>query len=119
MPFFVKWYSILVMEFAVIFTGGKQYVVKPGDTIRVEKLAEASEAKEGDKIVFDKVMLVDDGSSTSVGTPYIEGAKVLANFIKAVRAKKVTGVKYKPKARTRKTFGHKQHLSEVKIEKIN
>ena len=106
------------MEFAVIFTGGKQYIVKPGDTIRVEKLSLAEDTKLGDEIVFDKVMLVDDGKATSVGTPYIEGAKVFASFLKATRAKKVTGVKYKPKARTRKKFGHKQHLTEVKIEKI-
>lgn len=103
------------MEFAVIFTGGKQYLVKPGDVIRVEKLAEA---KEGSEVVFDKVMLVDDGKSTSIGTPYIDGAKVTASFVKAVRADKVTGLKYKPKARTRKRFGHRQHLTEVKIENI-
>src|SRR3989344_825077 len=65
-------------EFAVIQTGGKQYKVKAGDSLKIEKLP--GDHKKGDKIVFDKVLLVDDGENTSIGMPYIDGAKVEAEF---------------------------------------
>ncbi len=64
------------MKFAVIETGGKQYKVSEGDSLTIEKLP--GEHKEGEKITFDKVLLVDDGKTTKVGTPYLEGVKVEA-----------------------------------------
>ncbi len=104
------------MEFAVIQTGGKQYKVSAGDTIRVEKLS--GEFKKGDKITFDKVLLVDNGKDTTIGTPFINGAKVLATFEGAARAQKVTVIKYKQKSRYFKKNGHRQPYFKVKIDAL-
>jgi large subunit ribosomal protein L21 len=105
-------------EFAVIFTGGKQYQVSVGDELAIEKLSD--EAKAGDTIVFDKVLLVDNGSdTTTLGTPYISGAKVTATVVEAGRAKKVEVVKYKAKSRYYKNRGHRQPFTKVKIEKLS
>lgn len=104
------------MEFAVIKTGGKQYKVSVGDTVSVEKVR--GEFKEGDKITFDRVLLVDNGKDTTIGTPYIDGAKVEAVLEKIGRAKKVTVIKYKQKSRYYKKNGHRQPFFQVKIAAI-
>lgn len=104
------------MEFAVITTGGKQYKVAVGDVVTIEKLG--NDFKAGDKITFDKVLLVDDGKDTTIGTPYIKGAKVEGIFQSAGRAKKVTVVKYLQKSRYLKKNGHRQPFSKVKISSI-
>ena len=106
------------MEIAIIETGGKQYTVSKGDLIRIEKLAaiKGKEYAEGDKIVFDKVLLVDDGKDTTIGTPYIEKARVSATIAKIARAQKVTVIKYKQKSRYFKKYGHRQPYFSVKIE---
>lgn len=104
------------MEFAVITTGGKQYKVAVGDVVTIEKLP--GEFKAGDKVVFDKVLLVDDGKDTTIGTPYIKEAKVEGIFQSAGRAKKVTVVKYLQKSRYLKKNGHRQPFSKVKISSI-
>ncbi len=104
------------MEFAVIKTGGKQYKVSEGDTITIEKLS--GEYKTGDTVVFDKVLMVDNGKDTSIGTPYIKGAVVEATFGEQGRAKKVIVVKYKPKSRYTKTRNHRQPFVTVTISKI-
>ncbi len=104
------------MEFAVIHTGGKQYKVAVGDSLKVEKLK--GEFKAGDKVTFDKVMLVDNGTDTSIGTPYIDGAKVEAIFEKAGRAQKVMVIRYKQKSRYFKKNGHRQPYFQVKISAI-
>ena len=108
------------MEFAVIQTGGKQYIVKPGDIIKFEKLSgyDATRPEKGDRIVFKEVLLVDDGSSTTVGTPLIEGAVVNAVLVTEGRNRTVTTLKYKSKVRYRNKKGHRQHYSQVKIESI-
>ncbi len=103
-------------EFAVIFTGGKQYKVAVGDVLKVEKLD--GEFAVGDKIIFDKVLLVDNGIDTSIGTPYITGAKVESIFQKAGKGKTVKVVKYKQKSRYLKKNGHRQPYIEVKISAI-
>ncbi len=103
-------------EFAVIATGGKQYKVAVGDVIAVEKLP--GEYKEGDTVVFDKVLIVDNGADTTIGTPYINGAKVEGVFQGNGRAKKVIVIKYKAKARQFKKNGHRQPFTEVKISSI-
>lgn len=103
-------------EFAVIFTGGKQYKVSVGDIIKIEKLE--GDFKAGDKIVFDKVLLVDNGKDTTIGTPYIDGAKVESLFQKAGKGKTVKVVKYKQKSRYLKKNGHRQPFVEVKISSI-
>ena len=102
------------MEFAVIQTGGKQYKVKVGDEIKIEKIL--GDHKEGDKVVFDKVLLVDNGKDTTVGTPYISNAKVNATITKIGRLPKVDVIKYKQKSKYFKKNGHKQPYFQVKIE---
>jgi large subunit ribosomal protein L21 len=103
-------------EFAVIFTGGKQYKVAVGDILKVEKID--GDFKIGDKIVFDKVLLVDNGVDTTIGTPYITGAKVESLFQKLGKNKTVEVVKYKQKSRYLKRNGHRQPFVEVKISSI-
>jgi len=103
-------------EFAIILTGGKQYQVKVGDILKIEKMP--GEFKAGDKITFDKVLLVDNGSDTTIGMPYITGAKVVATFEEEGRDKKIEVVKYKAKSRYFKLRGHRQPHFKVKIESI-
>lgn len=102
--------------FAVIATGGKQYVVRPGDTLEVEKLPR--EHKAGDTITFSDVLLVDDGKTTKVGTPTVSGAKVTASFIEDGRAKKISVIRFRSKSRYFKNKGHRQPYSKVTVEKI-
>jgi len=104
------------MEFAVIKTGGKQYKVSEGSVLSVEKIK--GEYKKGDKVVFDKVLLVDDGKDTTIGTPYISGAKVNAEIVEIGRTRKVLVVKYKQKSRYLKRNGHRQPFFKVKIVSI-
>ncbi len=104
------------MTFAVIQTGGKQYKVSEGDTITIEKLD--GEFKAGDKIAFEEVLLIDDGSKANVGTPFIKGAKVTGEFVEAGRAAKVTVIKYKQKSRYFKKNGHRQPFVKVKINSV-
>lgn len=103
-------------EFAVILTGGKQYKVKVGDILKIEKIN--GEFKAGDKIVFDKVLLVDNGVDTTIGSPYITGAKVESIFQSIGKGKKVKVVRYKAKSRYLKRNGHRQPYIEVKISAI-
>ncbi len=104
------------MTFAVIETGGKQYKVSPGDTLKVEKLF--CENKEGDKVTFDKVLLVSDEKETKIGEPYVEGAKVEATLQEQGRRKKIFVIKFRSKSRYFKKNGHRQPFTEVKIEAI-
>lgn len=108
--------SIGRMEFAVIKTGGKQYKVSQGSLVYIEKMKEV--LKKGDKVVFDKVLLVDDGKNTTVGTPYIAGAKVNAEVVEVGRERKVLVVKYKQKSRYLKRNGHRQPYLKIKIISI-
>ncbi|MDP3996745.1 MAG: 50S ribosomal protein L21 [bacterium] len=101
-------------EFAVIKTGGKQYQVSVGDVIVIEKIK--GDYKEGDSITFDKVLLVESGNATTVGTPYIPEAKVTAVIKEIGRSPKITVVKYKAKSRYYKKRGHRQPFFKVKIE---
>lgn len=102
-----------LMEFAVIKTGGKQYKVSKGGILSIEKIK--GEYKKGDKVVFDKVLLVDDGKDTTIGTPYIVGAKVNAEIMEIGRTRKVLVVKYKQKSRYLRRNGHRQPYFQVKI----
>ncbi|KKQ21632.1 50S ribosomal protein L21 [Candidatus Wolfebacteria bacterium RIFCSPLOWO2_01_FULL_38_11] len=102
------------MNFAIIQTGGKQYKVSTGDKIKVEKLS----AKEGDKFVFDKILLLADGENVKIGNPYVEGAKVDAKILKQARERKKIVFRYHSKTRLRKKKGHRQEFSEVEITSI-
>jgi len=107
---------ILVMEFAVIKTGGKQYKVSKGDSIKIEKLSDTAQI--GDKITFDKVLLVDNGKDTTIGTPYILEAKVEATIEEIGKLPTVTVIHYKQKSRYFKKNGHRQPYFKVKIDSI-
>ena len=102
-------------KFAVIHTGGKQYQVSAGDTIVVEKLNIAA----GEKVTFDKVLMVDDGSTTQIGAPYLDGAKVMGEIISEKRGKRVLGMKYKAKSNRQTKYGHRQTMATVKIVSIS
>ena len=103
-------------EFAVIKTGGKQYRVSVGDSIKIEKFQ--TEHVKGDVITFDQVLLVDNGTDTTIGTPIIKGATVTATVTKVGRLPKVIVIKYLQKSRYFKKNGHKQPYIEVKIDSI-
>lgn len=100
--------------FAVIKTGGKQYLVSPGDKIKIEKL----DAKEGEEVNFDQVLLLEKGKSLKIGDPLVKGVKVAAKVIRQDKAKKVVVFKYKAKKRYQKKKGHRQPFTEVEILKI-
>ena len=103
--------------YAVFATGGKQYRVQVGDLVKIEKLSDTH--KEGDKIIFDNVLLIDDGDSdVTVGTPFIKGSFVSAILNKIARYKTVDVIKYKQKSRYFKKYGHRQPYFEVKIDLI-
>jgi len=102
--------------FAVIETGGKQYLVEAGKTLRIEKL----DAEAGAEVVFDRVLLLsdEDGKNVQIGTPYLEGVQVIATVEEQGRSKKVRVVKYKRKVRYKRVIGHRQHFTKVKIAKV-
>ncbi|MEK7139983.1 MAG: 50S ribosomal protein L21 [Patescibacteria group bacterium] len=101
--------------FAIIQTGGKQYKVEEGQTLSIEHIPGT---KAGDSISFDKVLLVDDGTKTTIGKPLIAGAKVEGTITEAGRARKVVVIKYKAKSRYFKKRGHRQPFVKVKINSI-
>ena len=101
--------------FAVIETGGKQYKVNEGLIVDVEKLP--VDAKQD--VVFDKVLLIYDGKETKIGNPYIEGAKVAATALNQHRDDKVLVFKLKRKTGYKRTRGHRQFLTTVKITGIS
>ncbi len=100
--------------YAIIETGGKQYRVKNGDQIAVEKL----NAADGDKVVFDKVLVMGEGADAKVGTPYVEGTTVEGKVIETGKGKKVIIFKYKAKKDYRKKQGHRQPYTLVEITSI-
>jgi len=100
--------------YAVIETGGKQYRVEPGQTVRVEKL----EVQKGDLVVFDRVLMLVDESGVRIGTPLVDGASVKATVVVQDKAKKVIVFKYKPKKRIRTNTGHRQPFTEVRIDSL-
>jgi large subunit ribosomal protein L21 len=101
--------------YAVIQTGGKQYRVSQGDTLRVEKLG----AEEGASIDIDKVLMVADGDNVTVGTPYVDGGKVTATVKSQGRGKKVKIVKFKRRKQYLKRQGHRQWYTELEITGIS
>ncbi len=100
--------------FAVIKTGGKQYKVQEGDVLNVEKLNMEKEKK----VTFDKVLLIEDEGKTLIGTPFVENALVRAEVIENFKDKKVLVFKKKRRKQYRKTRGHRQELTRIKIEEI-
>jgi len=101
---------------AVIETGGKQYLIREGQTLKVEKL----DVAEGSDVTFDKILLVADeqGSDVKVGAPYVMGATVTASVDEQGRDPKVRVVKFKNKIRYKRVFGHRQPFTKVTIKGI-
>ncbi len=100
---------------AIIKTGGKQYLVKEGQELKVEKL----DLEEGQSLELEAMLLTDEeGKEVKVGTPFVAGSKVKATVLSQNKDKKVSVVKYKPKSRYRRNVGHRQLYSLIKIEKI-
>ncbi|MBW2275922.1 MAG: 50S ribosomal protein L21 [Deltaproteobacteria bacterium] len=101
--------------YAVIATGGKQYRVSEGDLVRVEKL----DGGEGDKIVFDEVLMLGGGEQAKIGAPNVGKAKVEAEITAQGRARKIIVFKYKRRKNYRRKQGHRQPYTELRITKIN
>ena len=99
---------------SVIATGGKQYVVKTGQVLKVEKLV----VEEGAIFVFDKVLLTanDDGSDVEMGTPFLQDTTIKAKVLKQGRAERILVEKFKNKTRQNKALGHRQRYTEVEIQ---
>lgn len=99
---------------AVIATGGKQYWVREGDIIRVEKI----DQEKGKKIEFNQVLMINKEGEYIIGRPLVEKAKVTGKVLNQGKAKKIIVFKYKSKKKYRKKTGHRQPYTEVLIEKI-
>jgi len=100
--------------FAVIKTGGKQYLVQPGDKIKIEKI----EGEENKEITFNEILLLEKNKKLEIGTPLVDGASVSAKILRQGKGKKVIVFKYKPKTRYKKKTGHRQLFTEIEITKI-
>ena len=100
--------------YAVILTGGKQYKVSPGDVVKVEKLA----AKAGETVEIKDVYLVSDGDTMSVGKPALASAKVTAEVLVESKGEKVLIFKHRRRKGFRKTIGHRQHFTTLKVKEI-
>ncbi len=105
----------LTLMYAVIQTGGKQYRVKEGATLKIEKL----ELGEGDSIEFDKILMVGEGSDVKIGQPFVDGGKVSATVTSQGRHKKVKIIKFKRRKHHMKQMGHRQYYTEVQITGIS
>lgn len=100
--------------YAVIVSGGQQYRVKPGQVLKVEKIAADASAQ----IKFDKVLMICDGEKTLVGTPYVTGYTVNAEVVAEGRGDKIRVIKFRRRKHHMKTMGHRQSYTEVKITAI-
>ncbi len=100
--------------FAIFETGGKQYKVNEGDILFIEKLG----IDEGEDVTFDKVLALSRGSDFTVGTPYIDGASIVANVVKNGKSTKIHVFTYKPKKNQKKKMGHRQPYTKIQIQKI-
>ncbi len=101
--------------YAVIKTGGKQYQVKVGDVVFIEKI----EGKDGSKVKFDQVLAIGDEGKFTAGTPFVEGATVEGKILGQTKGKKIIIFKMKPKKGYRNKNGHRQPYTKVEIKKIN
>lgn len=100
--------------YAVIFSGGKQYRVKEGDTLKLETLAQ----EVGKTVDFEKVLMVGEGADVKVGRPYLDGGKVTAKVLSHGRHDKIRIIKFRRRKHHMKWQGHRQDYTEVEITKI-
>ncbi|MDZ7726158.1 MAG: 50S ribosomal protein L21 [Candidatus Campbellbacteria bacterium] len=103
------------MKLAVIESGGKQYTVQEGDTISIEKLDGVSE---GDSVNFDNVLLIADGDKVSLGNPLVKDKKVSGVLKENKKGEKLHVRQFRSKSRYHRTYGHRQPLATVEIQKI-
>lgn len=99
---------------AVIKTGGKQYIVAPGQKIKIEKI----NSEQGEEFSFDQVLLVEKNKKVEIGSPFVAGAKVVAKVLRQDKADKVIAFKYRSKTRRKTKKGFRQPFTEVEIKKI-
>ncbi|MEX2130823.1 MAG: 50S ribosomal protein L21 [Pseudohongiellaceae bacterium] len=100
--------------YAVIESGGKQHRVQEGEVLKLEKL----DAATGDKVDFDKVLMIGEGASVKIGTPYVAGSKVTAEVLSHDKGRKVSIIKFSRRKHYRRQQGHRQWFTEVKITGI-
>lgn len=100
--------------YAIVSTGGKQYKVREGEILRIEKIP----GEVGSPVSFDQVLMVGDGESVSIGRPSLEGAAVTARIVEQGKANKLIVFKYKRRKRYRRKQGHRQSFTAVKIDAI-
>jgi large subunit ribosomal protein L21 len=111
--------------FAVIRTGGKQYLVSPGQKIKIEKIDKPASVettagkKEESEIIFDEILLLQKGNKLEIGTPLVKGAKVIGKVLREGKGKKLIVFKYKAKTRYKVKKGHRQPFTEIEITKID
>ena len=103
------------MSFAVIKTGGKQYKVKSGEILKIEKLPES---KDNTKIEFKEILAYGDNKTLEIGSPIVQGAKVEANLIKNSKNRTVLIFKKRRRKNSRRKNGHRQEFSLIRINKI-
>ena len=101
--------------YAIVATGGKQYKVREGEILRIEKIP----GEVGSPVSFDQVLMVADGDTVSIGRPALEGAAVTAQIVEQGKANKLIVFKYKRRKRYRRRQGHRQSYTAVKIDAIN
>ena len=100
--------------YAIVDSGGKQYKVKEGEILRVEKLA----GEVGDNVSFDKILMFSDGENVNIGTPLLEDVAVSGHIVEQGKAKKIIVFKYKRRKRYRRKRGHRQQFTAVKVDSI-
>jgi large subunit ribosomal protein L21 len=100
--------------YAVVTTGGKQYRVEEGETLRVEKIA----GDVGSSVTFDRVLMISDGETASIGQPVLDDASVEGHIVEQGKSKKIIVFKYKRRKRYRRKHGHRQQFTAVKIDSI-
>ncbi len=100
--------------YAIVQSGGRQYRVKAGDLVVVEKLP----VEAGEHITLDQVLLVSDGGEVKIGTPMVEGAQVIVTVVAQEKGPKIHIFKYRPKQRYRRRMGHRQNYTRLRVDEI-
>lgn len=100
--------------YAIVNSGGKQYKVEEGDILRVEKIR----GEVGNKVEFEKVLMISDGENVNIGQPVVENAIVQGHIVEQNKSRKIIVFKYKRRKRYRRKYGHRQSYTAVKIDKI-
>ena len=106
--------GFFIVTYAILETGSKQYRVSAGDTVQIERL----EIEAGQPVTFDRVLLVNESGKLSVGSPTVSSASIVADVVEHIRGEKKVAYKMKRRKGFRKTIGHRQELTVIKIKEI-